>query len=327
MSQAATYGTPRKLPVWETITSGAAIGFKHFWILIAVIVVCYGLIGAFFWSAFGQMFSVLGELQKIAATSTPGDPQVVLEQQRLFWSAVHPFSFLLLVPVSIIIGSAMMVLILRIMALGPADAFSGGLGQWVYRVLLLIWRHICVVFIVFLSMIVFGIVCALGIGIGALLAKALPGVLVGLLGFLFFLAVIVGVVIFYAAMYAVAGVSFVGSSCDEGITLREAYAALKGNLLRAAGTNVLLHALLAFVISMVMMVVVIVMAATLFGSVVGGGPEAMAQAMMGGSFFITIFAIEFALIVPSIIWWYGVFVAFYRFAKGVATGSPATAAV
>ena len=310
MSQAPVPAAGAKLPIWATIGDGAKLGFKHFWILVAILIGCYGLMLLLFLPIMGRLILSVAESQRLAAAAKPGDPGAAMEQFRQMAMIMTSPSMFVMMLISILIGAVMILLVFRVVALGPRQAFRGSAGTWGRRFLLILWRQICTLVMTIVVVGGFALACLLLAGGGAILAKLLPGLVMGLLSFLFAVGVIVVGAMLIAMLYAVVSLSFMGTSCDERITLLGAFSLLKGNRLRAGGVHLLIYVILVFTIFVLMMVLSFAGLISVFSAGIPETPEASAS--VATSMVLGTVLVEIVVLVPGIAWWFGV-VAVYKF--------------
>lgn len=311
MSQASVPAAGAKLPVWATIGNGAQLGFKHFWAFVVILIACYGLMLLLYLPFMEPLFRSVAVSRRLAATAAPGDPHAVMEQFRQMAVIMTSPSMLAVMLISILVGAVMILLLFRVVALGPRDAFRGSASTWAWRFLLILWRQICTLV---MAIIVFGafiLACALLAGAGAILAKILPGFVMGLLGFFYALAVIVVGAMLFATFYAIIMLSYMGTSCDERVTLRGAFSLLKGNRLRAGGVHLLIYAILVFTIFLLLMILSVAGIMSVFSTGIPRTPEA--GAAMAGTMMLGTALVEVIVLVPGMAWWFGVVGAVYKF--------------
>ena len=311
MSQAPVPEAVAKLPIWATIGDGAKLGFKHFWILVAILIGCYGLMLLLFLPIMGRMITSVAESQRLAAAAAPGDPRLAMAQFHQMASIMLSPSMLAIMLISMAIGAVMIILVFRVVALGPREAFTGSPGIWGRRFLLLIWREICTLGVMIVVITAFALACLLIAAAGAILAKVLPGFVMGLLSFVFVLAVLAVGALLYALLYAVMMLSYFATSCDERVTLRGAFSLLRGNRLRAGGVHLLIYVILMFTIFVLAMILSFAGVVSVFSSGIPPTPEA--GAAMASGLTIGMILVEFIVLVPGMVWWFGVAGAVYNF--------------
>ena len=311
MSQAPVPAAGAKLPIWATIGDGAKLGFKHFWILVAILIGCYGLMMILFVPIIGRLILSAAESRRLVPAAVPGDPHLAMEQLHQMAVILLSPSMLAIMLISMGIGAVMIILVFRVIALGPRQAFTGNLGMWVRRFLLLLWREICTLGVMIVAAAAFSLACVVIAAAGAVLAKVLPGFMMGLLSFIFVLGILVVGALLYSLLYAVFMLSYIATSCDERVTLRGAFSLLRGNRLRAGGVHLLIYLILLFSIFVLMMILSFAGVVSIFSAGIPQTPEAgatMASGMMIGTILV-----EFVVLVPGLAWWFGVVGAVYKF--------------
>jgi hypothetical protein len=323
MSQTAWPIAASKLPVWGTIGAGARIGFKHFWMLVGVTVAFYALSVLLIWLFGADLFRLMIDMQTSAGTMPAADPQVAVEYARRMVHAFFNPPVLVLLVISLVLTAAFWALVWRVVALGPGEAFKGDAGRWMQRTFLVAWRYICASFASVLVVLAIGIVWAIWVGLGVLLFKILPGIPIGLVIVLGILAFTTATFVAIPCLAAIFIVSLIGTSCDEHVTLRGAFALLKGNRLRASGT-LILSSLFGFIVFSIF-VTTLDIAGVIHLPVPGSVPGEAVNAGANVHEIIGIYLAELIFGIPLMVWGMGIGVAIYRFVIAAGEGSPVPA--
>ena len=308
MSEGVGGAAQRKLPVWETIGNGAKAGFRHFWLLVGVMLVVSVVGVGLLWLLVGPFFTVALNMQAMTASGA-GE---AAEYARRVNGALFSGRMLVFFVLTFVLQAVTWVVVWRVAVFGAQDAFRGTAEQWLRRMLVSLWRYICMILAVAAFGLIAALVSALGLLMSILLGKVLPHFLVGLIDFASGLVYWIAFILGMFAIAAIAVVSLIGTSCDERTTLRDAYRLLRGNIVRAGGALLLLYVLLLVIFCMAFIALMMIGMLHIPMAADAPSPGDMVH-FMGG-----IYLLEFIVGLPMAVWGIGTCVAIYRFVGGQA---------